>query len=93
MPVSKKRLEEFKEKLTIIMKSTAHYCEMSDKLIEEVDIIHADNDNLTTDQLIKLEELDKQLEIVQGKILSEQKTQEKFEEEYKDVIEYLHADD
>ena len=66
---------------------------MSDKLIEEVDIIHADNDNLTTDQLIKLEELDKQLEVVQGKILSEQKTQEKFEEEYKDVIEYLHADD
>lgn len=93
MPISKERLEEFKAKLNVIMQSTTHYCEMSDKLLEQVDILHADNASLTTANIEELNDLDKQLEIVQGKILSEQKTQEKFEEEYKDVIEYLHADD
>ena len=93
MSINKKRIGEFKAKLDIIMKSTSHYCEMSDKLVEEFDMLRADNEDPTPDVLYKLQALDKQMSITQGKILSEQKTQEKFEEEYNDVIEYLHKND
>ena len=93
MPINKKRLDDFRTQLNIIMKSTTHYCEMSDKLLEEFDIVRADNEDPTPDVLYKLQALDKQMSITQGKILSEQKTQEKFEEEYSDVIEYLNSND
>ena len=93
MPINKKRLDDLKTQLNIIMKSTTHYCEMSDKLLEEFDIVRAGSEETTPEMLAKLEDIDKQMSIVQGKILSEQKTQEKFEEEYSDVIEYLHSDD
>ena len=93
MPINKKRLDDFRTQLNIIMKSTTHYCEMSDKLLEEFDIVRADSEETTPEMLDKLEDLDKQMSVIQGKILSEQKTQEKFEEEYNDVIEYLHKND
>lgn len=93
MPINKKRLDDFRTKLDTIMKSTTHYCEMSDRLLEEFDIVGADNEDLTPEMLDKLEDLDRQMSVVQGKILSEQRTQETFEEEYSDVIEYLNSND
>jgi hypothetical protein len=57
---------------------------MSDKIIKEYD-------NCDQTDIEKLEEYDRKLADVQGKILSEQRTQRLFEEEYSDVVEYLRS--
>ena len=57
---------------------------MSDKILEEYE-------NCDRADIEKLEEYDRKLADVQGKILSEQRTQRLFEEEYSDVVEYLRS--
>jgi len=61
-----------------------YYLEMSDKIIQEYD-------NCDQTDIEKLEEYDRKLADIQGKILSEQRTQRLFEEEYSDVVEYLRS--
>ena len=82
--ISRERLDEFKDKLKLITDSTLYYLEMSDKIIQEYE-------NCDKTDIEKLEEYDRKLADVQGKILSEQRTQRLFEEEYSDVVEYLRS--
>ena len=55
---------------------------MSDQILKEFD--NCDQHNLELLQLY-----DKKMADIQGKIVSEQRTQRRFEEEYSDVIEFL----
>ena len=80
--ISRERLDEFKHKLDLIRESTAYYVKMSDQILREFD--NCDQDNL---ELLKM--YDKKMADIQGKIVSEQRTQRRFEEEYSDVIEFL----
>ena len=80
--ISRERLDEFKHKLDLIRESTAYYVKMSDQILREFD--NCDQDNL---ELLKM--YDKKMADIQGKIVSEQRTQRRFEEEYSDVIEFI----
>jgi hypothetical protein len=80
--ISRERLDEFKHKLDLIRESTAYYIKMSDQILKEFDNCDQHNFEL-------LELYDKKMADIQGKIVSEQRTQRRFEEEYSDVIEFL----
>ena len=80
--ISRERLDEFKHKLDLIRESTAYYIKMSDQILREFD--NCDQDNLELLQMY-----DKKMADIQGKIISEQRTQRRFEEEYSDVIEFI----
>lgn len=80
--ISRERLDEFKHKLDLIRESTEYYLKMSDQILREFD--NCDQDNLEL-----LEMYDKKMADIQGKIISEQRTQRRFEEEYSDVIEFI----